>query len=277
MSAFVRIRQHGPSENVRGELTADPRYAALGAEAGQLATLVGNGELLKRDPTHSVLVVVVTPDTPRLLCKFFPEQSFGDRLRQCWGLDRPARIHRRLKQVAAMDLPIPPSLGHISVKGVGAAWFCPMLPGTGLLHWAGDSLPDTAEQRTALLFPVLDTMGKLHAAGFVHGDFKWGNVLLDGDTCWLVDVDGLRTVRHDGFCRGKARDLARFLLDCEEAGVPAVEVEALLCRYAELTAHSIAAVKARVGPIHARLKERHRRRYGEGYRLTLHGPNDSSS
>jgi len=277
MSPFIRIRRRSLAGHVRGELSTDSHYAALLAEADRLAALVDRGKVLKRDPEHSVLVIAAAPGTARLLCKFFPEQGLVDRLWQRWGLDRPARMHRRLKRVAGRDLPIPPTLGHVSVTGVGAAWFCPLLPGFSLLHWAGDALPDTLRERAALLLPVVDTMLELHTAGFVHGDFKWGNVLRDGDACWLVDVDGLRTVPPGGFCRGKARDLARFLLDCDEAGVPEAEVRALLCRYAELAARPVDEVEARVTPILARLRERHRRRYGEGYRLTLHGPGGLSS
>ena len=270
--AFVRGR--GPGK--RGELSADPRYASLLTAVDRLAALVDDGTALKRDDDHAVLVVTPAAGASPLLCKFFPVRSLLDRLWQRWGLDRPARMHRRLKRVTGSNLPVPPTLGHVSVAGVGAAWFCPLLSGTGLLYWTGDKLPDSPAGRAALLNPVLDTMLELHRAGFVHGDFKWGNVLRDGDACWLVDVDGLRAVTVTDFCRGKARDLARFLLDCEEAGVPADEVWALMCRYAALAAHTTATVEARVNPVLARLRERHRRRYGEGYRLTLYGPAESS-
>lgn len=277
MVTFTRFRRQGPTGTIRGEWIADARYGALPDVAQHLKRLASAGEVLKRDPTHEVLVVELQPRAMRLLCKFFPEHTVGDRIRQRWALDRPARMHRRLRRAASLALPLPISLGHVSVAGVGAAWFCPLLPGKSLLHWTGENLPATPEGRAALLLPVVKTMDTLHAAGYVHGDFKWGNVLREGDTCWLVDVDGVRAVAPTGFCRGKARDLARFLLDCEEAGVPSPEVHALLQHYAELASFSREAVETRVNPILSRLRERHRRRYGEGFRLTLYGPDSSAS
>ncbi len=269
MNGFTTVRSRGSSGPVWGELSSDPAYAELRRRAPGVAELLASGRVIKRDQGHAVLALDAASGGPGLLCKFFPERGFGDRLRQRIRLDRPARIHRRLRPLAAVDLPIPTTLGHLAAEGLGSAWFCTLLPGRNLLHWAGEQLPDSGAARLALLSPVIDAMLRLHTSGYRHGDFKWGNVLVDEDTgaCYLVDTDDLRVVPPRGVCRGKARDLARFLLDCREAGVPDMEAEALRRRYAEGAGLPVPQVERLVAPLLERLGRRHARRYGEGRRL----------
>lgn len=269
MATYCRIREKGLS----GELRDDDRCSWLREQLGHFRQIILTAVLLKQDPAHSVLVV--TPafgDGAALLCKFFPARGFGDRVRQGCGLDRPARMHRRLKKLPDAQLPIPPSLGHISLKGFGSAWFCPLVGGKTFLHWAGQGLPSSEDQQLQLLNPVVDAMLGLHQAGFVHGDFKWGNVLYDSDQnhCWLVDVDGV-SPSGPGFSRGKARDLGRFLLDCEEAGVSETVIPQLLARYACSAALDPGIVRGRTEPVVSLLRQRHSQRYGPGHRLELPG------
>ena len=266
MASFHKVRGKG----LYGELGDHAACQWLHEQLNQFAEIVDAAQLLKRDPAHSVLVVAPRQGSgPALLCKFFPTQGVGDSLWQRCRLDRPARIHRRLKTLPDTGLPIPPSLGHVTLSGYGSAWFCPLVAGTNLLHWADDGLPSSEEEQLRLLNPVIDAMLGLHRAGFVHGDFKWGNVLcsLESRACWLVDVDGVRSTGA-GFTSGKVRDLARFLLDCKEAGVAESLVRQLRDRYAQGSGLEREAVAARTDPVVDLLHQRHIRRYGVGYRLT---------
>jgi|GEM_PF-3210300 len=266
MAFFCRLRNRG----LYGELREHDACQWLHGQLAQLPDIVSAGQVLKRDPAHSVRVIESCEGSgPALLCKFFPTLGVGDRLRQRLRLDRPARIHRRLKALPESGLPIPPSLGHITFSGFGSIWLCPLVAGKNLLYWADDGLPGTEQEQLQLLNPVVDAMLDLHRAGFVHGDFKWGNVLYSpqSSTCWLVDVDGV-CATGEGFTAGKLRDLARFLLDCSEAGVAEPAISRLLSRYAEGAGQGRETVAGLTAPLMARLRQRHIQRYGEGYRLT---------
>lgn len=77
----------------------------------------------------------------------------------------------------------------------------------------------TEKQRASLLLQLGEVLGKMHAAGCLHGDLKWSNILIqvDDQQQWqvgLVDLDGSRTTSRPS--RAKAlKDLRRFCKDLD--------------------------------------------------------------
>lgn len=62
-------------------------------------------------------------------------------------------------------------------------------------------------------------LGRLHGAGFTHGDLKHSNVLIDATgKPWLIDFDGVRAYRRQVPFRRAVRDLARLAVGIIEAG-----------------------------------------------------------
>jgi hypothetical protein len=72
----------------------------------------------------------------------------------------------------------------------------------------GDSRP-VHPRIKALFADALKLLRRLHDAGFVHGDFHAGNVLVDGDVLRLVDIESIRC-RRPGI-KARAKDVERFL------------------------------------------------------------------
>ncbi|WP_339670048.1 hypothetical protein [Dasania marina] len=116
---------------------------------------------------------------------------------------------------------------------------------------------------------IAGQMALLHGKAHVlHGDFKWANILYDESThrIILVDIDGARklSASSKGFCR----DVARFILDCEEAGLSHDRVRRVLVVYAEKTGQQYDAVEAGINKYYIRLKQRHDNQYGKDFKLS---------
>jgi tRNA A-37 threonylcarbamoyl transferase component Bud32 len=109
----------------------------------------------------------------------------------------------------------------------------------------------------------------MHEAGMAHGDAKWANVMLrevDGDLAF-IDLDSLSRTRR-GWCLEHARDIARFLLDCEEAGCPPVDTHSrFLEDYAEARQLRVKNMDVAVIKVLNRMRLKHEKRYGSGHRL----------
>ena len=105
----------------------------------------------------------------------------------------------------------------------------------------------------------------MHGAGFSHGDTKWSNLLWDGSTVTLVDLDA---VRRSADRSRRARDLARFTLNAEEMNVPASLYDHFLESYQLATGENRAKLeKMTLRALHG-LRRRHLKRYGpRGHRL----------
>lgn len=145
--------------------------------------------------------------TPTLVLKWFAPR--GSALRR--GRDRllarttDAREWRALQALATADLPVPRPLAHgrlpsgervVAMEHVGEA---------SLLARLRTASPD---ERRVLLAALVDTVRRLHTAGFVHGDLHLGNLRATGESIQLLDLGRSRRTRSR---RARERDLARLL------------------------------------------------------------------
>jgi len=76
-----------------------------------------------------------------------------------------------------------------------------------------------AAARRGLLTRLALLLGRLHLFGGLHGDLKWSNILVCGQTdkeLYLIDLDGSKIV-GPGKHRAKSKDLERFLVDLIQA------------------------------------------------------------
>ena len=105
------------------------------------------------------------------------------------------------------------------------------------------------------------TLSVLHRAGYTHGDCKWRNLLwIDGE-CFMVDLDGARRRRLFA-ARARARDVARFTVSAEEAGVPSSLLQAFLDSYVAHSGVAREELLRRMQPNLEKLRGRHLEKYG---------------
>lgn len=89
------------------------------------------------------------------------------------------------------------------------------------------------EERT-----LLESIGRLirsmHDAGVYHADLHVENILVDGETAYLIDFDNAR--RHDSLGSvQRARNLLRLRRSFQKLGLPMPGYEAILVGYGPLT------------------------------------------
>ncbi len=252
-----------------GELSRDFAGGALLQRIAELPRWLEQGERLKQDPGRAVIRLSPGGALPDLLAKCYMARSWRERLKQWLGLARPALIHRRLRHLPASGSPLCLSLGHVRLLDGTAVWLTPLLEGRSLLYRAGPALPEIPQQQSELLVPVIEAMVALHARGLVHGDFKWANVLVDeaGGRVQLIDPDGVRICPAGTTGPRQIRDLARFLLDCEEAGVTPDIISQLTARYCSLRPCEEGTLRRPLERTLNKLRRRHRARYGANHRL----------
>jgi tRNA A-37 threonylcarbamoyl transferase component Bud32 len=131
----------------------------------------------------------------------------------------------------------------------------------------GDDL-DSDFAKNNLTIKIAKMMACLHGkANVVHGDFKWANILYDSLTSevMLVDIDGARVAKPGS--KLFFRDVARFIVDCEEAGLSKQLIKQTLECYSEFMRLPLNRVMQEVEKFHMRFKKRHEKRYGKSFRL----------
>jgi tRNA A-37 threonylcarbamoyl transferase component Bud32 len=119
-----------------------------------------------------------------------------------------------------------------------------------------------------------ETLSDLHSAGFAHGDCKWSNLLLTGESCYLVDLEDVRRVRTAGaeFTSLHARqlqDLARFTADAEVLSASTGHYETFIAGYCAGEAYQPEQVSDEIRPLVAVIRKRHQNKYGHRYEPLL--------
>ncbi|WP_101758459.1 hypothetical protein [Oceanicoccus sp. KOV_DT_Chl] len=139
--------------------------------------------------------------------------------------------------------------------------------GRDLRYLIGSTLNEEFKKAN-LAEKLASLLAGLHmTAGVLHGDFKWANILYDhvGQDVLLVDIDGARKQRVNS--SNFYRDVARFVIDCEEAGLAAELTDLVVSLYANKVGRTVDEVKAGMSRYYAKIKSRHNKSYGEGFML----------
>lgn len=195
---------------------------------------------------------------------YFPKGAIG-RLVSRLGWSRADRVFRRARAIDAC-LPVvrPQRIVHNRISWRTYVFF-PFVSGKNLSEiFKQDSVDDT--QMGRLMAMVGSALATFHQAGWSHGDFKWGNVILspsaqgfdDAEVCF-VDLDGSRRTRSS---KPAARDLARFIVNAEDYRLNEAMVRKFVDSYAAELNESTHSVLLRCGGPLKKLRRRHDRKYG---------------
>ena len=211
-------------------------------------------QLLKRD-SHS-LVALATLSQGLSYLKFYQPKNALQRLAFRLGLGRGVQAFDNAMRLADAGIPVPTPLACLIVDGG-------MLLLTEGMEAAVDlkSLWQGSGAQPVSLVPAAELLAKLHLAGFSHGDCKWSNLLCGADGMSLVDLEAVTDCSPGSSAQW--RDLARFTVNAEDLGVDAADYEDFLRAYCRQTDVTQAQVIANMQSPLARLRKRHRSKYGE--------------
>ncbi|MCA8924223.1 MAG: phosphotransferase [Planctomycetes bacterium] len=155
----------------------------------------GEGELLARE--GSAVWRLATGDGDVVVKRFPSPAGLGARVARRLGRRRAARADAAARDLAAAGIPVPEPLGWVEVGGVDY-----------LVARFVDSIVPIVRLRARMAQAAGTFVGKLHAAGFLHGDLQLKNVLRTVDSWILIDHDRVRRSRRLASRAARAGELA---------------------------------------------------------------------
>jgi len=112
---------------------------------------------------------------------------------------------------------------------------------------------------------LAQNIANMHNSGVSHGDLKWPNILVhkEKNELWFVDLDSAQLYGQSPSIKAAARDLARFLLSAQEAGIEEAILERFLNEYSHHRKLSRARIDGPIAKILTKLQDRHKKKYGD--------------
>jgi tRNA A-37 threonylcarbamoyl transferase component Bud32 len=162
-----------------------------------------------------------SPEDPRCVVKRHRSTSGRHPLREAakraLGRSPARREWLALSRLHAAGVPVPLPLAWGRLADGDEIVVSEWREGVGLTS----ALAGAAEpERTKILDALREAIGRLHAAGFRHGDLHPGNLLVEPDRITLLDLQRARPRRHE---RERLRDLAQLEFSLTRIGVPPTE------------------------------------------------------
>lgn len=216
---------------------------------------------IKQDPQSYSSIICL--DTREVFVKVYQQKSFKRILQSRFARPRGYRTWQIHCQLADATLAVPRPLAYIR-HGISEYIFSECKLNThDLRHFIGTKTLNTRFDELDILTKAAKLIADMHKAGFTHGDCKWGNFLW-GDSehaLYMVDFDGVKPYQK----KGAARDLARFMINAEEAGIEEDQINKFLTSYCRLmqmgerkkAKYDVHALEMEIAPIMERIRIRH--------------------
>ena len=215
---------------------------------------------LKRNPkVHSGLLTL--EDGTQYFFKRFTTPPLRRHLRRLVAQPRARANWRLSRQLERHGVPV--ARAQALATGPSESWFLAeaFADAVSLAKLSRKGLIDSADllATTHLLAEIIGTM---HGAGIIHGDLKWGNILMH-PSCGpiIADLDSARQVSRVSPARA-APDLARFLVSGLEQGLTASWADDITRRYAQARGMKAEQLVSEVRPLVRKISRAHQRRYG---------------
>ncbi len=207
-----------------------------------------------------------TGDTEPVFCKHYPIKRGSQRLLARLGRYKSASVFVLTRKLCDREFPTPMPLAYFICRAGhrdGSFLFTENLDGfTDLRHWAKTGQTADYFSEHHLVARSLELMAELHAAGIVHRDFKFGNLLWHEDKrrLYLIDFDGAKTFSPETAVKPRARDIARFTLACHQVGLSQWSLEKVIDLYREKSGITDQSLLPRSRELYDVLLARHNRK-----------------
>ncbi len=180
-----------------------------------LARLLSEGTTLKEDKKKRIAVMHLAESGP-VFTKTYFASGFLDRTKaKVRGSD--ARCNHEISTAFARHgLRTPQSLGYLEFRTAlhtGSAHFSGFLE-KSKTFW--QQLQDTPGEQDFWVKAAFQRLAILHNRGFVHGDLKLHNLMIQEQEIYYIDLD---SAAQSTTFRARSKDIARFLVGLSEADV----------------------------------------------------------
>ncbi len=212
-----------------------------------------NTDIIKRDKSGCSATMEIQDG----LCflKYYRARSPLKKLRFALGRGRPLRQHDMGVILRGKGVIVPRPRGCLRIPG-GLMAITKAVAGAQQLDdlWR---VGVSEEEGNLLMELAADQLAHLHRAEFAHGDYKWSNLMWQGERMYLVDLDSVKHVRLRHKKQG--RDVARFIVNAEELRVTQAHLDRFIEIYVAGMGEDISAITKRVQPWLRKLRRRHAR------------------
>ncbi|MDX1735693.1 MAG: lipopolysaccharide kinase InaA family protein [Halioglobus sp.] len=221
------------------------------------AWLKHNTEPVKDEPRRYVGAYMMR-DLPCFL-KLYRSRFYLHVLPALLRVSKPHFTFRRAVALASYGVPIPRPMTCVMVR-----------EGLLLLNESIDGARDydalsqeqsSADEVRRMMHCAGGTIAAMHMAGYTHSDCQWRNLLWSGRECYLVDLDSVRR-RRFLVRRGRARDVARFVVSAEQARLRPDLLEVFLKAYLEVVRTERETLLARMQPQLEKLRLQQEKQHG---------------
>jgi tRNA A-37 threonylcarbamoyl transferase component Bud32 len=240
------------------------------------AELIKNHGQIRKSNAKIIVAAITTQEYKNsFFIKAYSHSALLKKILNLFGINKARRIFTTAHRLRRARIAVPKPYGYC---------FCPLIDNYDYLFF--EALNDAktllhidrsaALAEILLCFPILALAGKelanLHRSGYVHGDFKWGNLLVDCRLKRLVitDLDSVTAPLPQYRLTAMAKDIGRFVLSAEEAGLSASVIADFTDAYFDQLGitckNDFIKLNDRYRVVLATLRRRHRQRYPERYR-----------
>jgi tRNA A-37 threonylcarbamoyl transferase component Bud32 len=183
--------------------------------APRLDEIMMQGRILKDGRTS--FVSHVTLGDVEVVIKRYNRKGLLHALRHTLKGSRAQRSWLNANRLSLLDIPTPRPLAYIDRRQgplLRSSYFITEFVAGRGLHGILRDRAVAADRKQHLIDEVVRTLSRLARHGITHGDLKHSNILCDGGTIVLTDLDGMHTSRF-AWVRSyrQKRDMGRFLRD----------------------------------------------------------------
>ncbi len=216
-----------------------------------------------KQPYNKMYHTFGSAEDQTIFCKYYLQKQFTEKIYDRLAhSNRAQRAHERICKLQDLGVNTPDSFGYLR-SDTRSYLFLQIIDGfNDLRHY--QETPDSHEKLPlrALIDKALEQLVCLHNSGYCHGDFKWPNILLNESSgeIMLIDFDGVRYQFNRKLPRSYVKDVARFLVSCDEGGLAKEHITYVMQRYAQLRGLSVAVIERAVKPHYAEITQKHARK-----------------
>lgn len=218
--------------------------------------------VLKEEPSRRVFVGVLASGE-KIFCKHYREYGLLPMLRRWLVGSRGELGHKSSKRFVMTGLNTPLSLGYaLARKGtfsVDSLHFTRYFDSSRDLYDHLVSKNADANQTGSILSDLAGSLARLHAQGYVHGDTKLKNILLDQGRLVFVDLDGFHKMS------GKfsdARDIARVIVGLAEVNFSNMKLQKFMDDYCKVREIDGQALLEKIIVLVHNFQQKHKIKYG---------------
>ncbi len=228
-------------------------------KAEQLSSFESHVNRIKEGRYSYAGFITVDGCQSTVFLKCYKPKGIFQRCLFSWGV---ARAYRAYHVSCGSILPVVSSYALVrNTYSSNLYVFYNAISGSNLSEYY-KSTPET-QNLSALLADCGHKLAALHEAGWTHGDFKWGNVLVNRSQSSVIfaDMDAARSMsRYNRSACG--RDIARFIVNAEDYHVDENLMSHFLSAYANTVGLTERACIKHAQPALEKLRLRHDRKYG---------------